>query len=191
MRSITYSRAMIIARLAGRKTMTRRVKTAEECPYGSAGDHLLVKEAAWLWCRLEPNGVTPTGRQKIKYVPEPSVMPVWAATRSKKPEWEPPGHWIGNHAWRYKIPRYMPFWASRWRDEVIAIRREPLRQITEADAVLEGVTPRISNTETGRTSYVEGFKAVWDFIHGTSGPNSWDANPEVWVVTFKPHRTNA
>ena len=33
-------------------------------------------------------------------------------------------------------------------------------------------------------SYTHGFRALWDQINGARA--SWDANPWVWVVAFRP-----
>ena len=94
--------------------------------------------------------------------------------------------------WRPSI--HMPRWASRITLEVTSVRVERLQDITEEDARAEGVEacggfmatsgcwmnygldgPALS---TARDS----FSSLWSSING---PESWDANPFVWVVGFR------
>ncbi|MBA8886107.1 hypothetical protein FHW12_000298 [Dokdonella fugitiva] len=97
--------------------------------------------------------------------------------------------------WKRKIPGiHMPRWASRITLEVTDVRVERLQAISEADAWAEGVehgvdhlpdqaiyaaARRLGTTfEDARPSFV----ALWESINGAC---SWDANPWVWVVSFK------
>lgn len=57
-------------------------------------------------------------------------------------------------------------------------RVERLQDISEADAVSEGVDCIKAQTPTERDAY----RYLWDDINGTG---SWAANPWVWVVEFK------
>jgi hypothetical protein len=78
--------------------------------------------------------------------------------------------------WRPSI--YMPRWASRILLEITDVRVEQLQDISEADAMAEGVSLTDPETET----YYSGFKRLW---HTINGSESWDANPWVWVVEFE------
>ena len=70
----------------------------------------------------------------------------------------------------------MPRALSRITLEITGVRCERLNDISESDAMAEGVA---SNDEsTARMSYAR----LWETI---SGPGSWAANPWVWVVEFK------
>ena len=55
---------------------------------------------------------------------------------------------------------------------ITAIRKERLQDITEADALAEGVAS------------VEEYKALWNRINDRPGLR-WDDNPEVWVISFR------
>ncbi|WP_206688749.1 hypothetical protein, partial [Streptococcus pseudopneumoniae] len=50
---------------------------------------------------------------------------------------------IGNltYQWRKKIGRFLPAWASRIELEITGIRVERLNEISEDDAVTEGILP--------------------------------------------------
>lgn len=73
----------------------------------------------------------------------------------------------------------MPRWASRITLEVESVRVERLQDISEEDAVAEGILPFSSSPSK---IPVMQFQDLWEAING---PGSWDANPCVWVVTFK------
>jgi hypothetical protein len=87
--------------------------------------------------------------------------------------------------WRPSI--HMPRWASRITLEITDVRVERLQAISEADAIAEGI--QLLN---GRYTFnaglhesrsaVESYRWLWESINGTG---SWDANPWVWVISFK------
>ena len=85
-------------------------------------------------------------------------------------------------SWRPSI--HMPRWASRITLEVTGVRVERLQDISEADAIAEGAPAGFweydngEGTETAKESY----ECLWGSING---PESWGANPLVWVVEFK------
>jgi len=85
-----------------------------------------------------------------------------------------------NNSW--KASNYLPVEAARIWLEVTDIRVERLHDISEEDAVREGVDFRnymFSGVQcsTARDS----FMTFWDCIKGL---NAWDKNPWVWVVSF-------
>ena len=108
---------------------------------------------------------------------------------SNSAEW-----WIQNGVFRPSI--YMPRWASRLTLEITEIRVERVQDITEADAIREGVELdewtdyiRDQNGEfTGSISYerdwITPFQKLWDSINAKRG-HGWDVNPWVWVIGFK------
>lgn len=85
----------------------------------------------------------------------------------------------------------MPRWASRITLEITRVRVERLQDISRADAKAEGCHhddpcdhKRQSCDEIGceGPDYRVGFRNLWESING---PDSWDANPWVWVVEFR------
>jgi hypothetical protein len=60
--------------------------------------------------------------------------------------------------------------------EIVAARVERLQDISEADALAEGMQP------TGAKPAVESYRELFEAINGNG---SWDANPWIWVVEFR------
>lgn len=94
----------------------------------------------------------------------------------------------------YKRPSlFMPYEAARIFLEVTNVRAERLQDITEEDAIREGIY-REYNTPHSAPFYkhytrggftilpIESFSSLWESING---PGSWDANPWVFVYEFK------
>jgi hypothetical protein len=73
----------------------------------------------------------------------------------------------------------MPRWACRDVLEIVNIRVERVRDISEADAKAEGVEP---DHETG--GYIDSYMCLWDKLNHSRG-YGWDVNPWVWVIDFK------
>lgn len=82
-------------------------------------------------------------------------------------------------AFKYKPSIFMPRWASRITLEITGIRVERLQEISNKDAIAEGVKYDVSK-EGGWP--VSRYKALWESINGK---DSWEANPFVWVTEFK------
>jgi hypothetical protein len=83
--------------------------------------------------------------------------------------------------WKPSI--FMPRWASRITLEITAVRCERLQDISEADAMADGApwTP-CTYEHPDWTPYRLGYCKLWESING---PDSWSANPWVWVIEFK------
>ena len=87
----------------------------------------------------------------------------------------------------------MPRWASRLRLEVVAARVERLWDIADGDIAAEGFegtweAVRYTDGELSRdlapVSPREQFAAAWDAAYVRRGLG-WQANPFVWVVSFR------
>ncbi len=77
---------------------------------------------------------------------------------------------------------HMPRWASRITLTVTEVRRERLQAIDNADARAEGVDCWPDFVEGRRDPFpVTRYRDLWAALHGME---SWDANPEVVVLTF-------
>ena len=94
------------------------------------------------------------------------------------------GH--GSAIIRWRRSSHMPRWASRINLEVTGVRVERLCSISEADALAEGCCP--FSDDFGSYHARVAFCQLWESIYG---PESWDANPWVWVVEFCIDEQNA
>lgn len=191
-RGILYSAPMVLAKLAGVKTQTRRMLKPQpgkrfmgelrddwewKCPYGEPGDRLWTRET---WAvRRDRDEV------KIRDL-EPKLDGPWYRADGE----EPSGCAGGIGKWRPSI--FMPRWASRLLDEIVSVRVERLQDISEADAKAEGAAWRISpggdlagafEHANAPIGYRNHYREVWE---GINGAGSWKANPWVWAVETKP-----
>lgn len=74
----------------------------------------------------------------------------------------------------------MPRSASRILLEVTGVRVERLQDISEDDANAEGCNlPAIDQDWSQCRRW---YRDLWEQING---PGSWDANPWVWVISFR------
>lgn len=207
-RPILFSGPMVKAILAGRKTQTRRIVSRVSgfgsvrqfnvsitpgydwqfrcrrglwqdvrmeqllgwCPYGQVGDRLWVRETwarsrnNWLYRADAGNGTKPS-----------ELVDDWDWDYSCCDIWRPSIH--------------MPRRAARLFLEVTGVRVERLRDISESNAIAEGATeavnPEYDPSDPGDNlphSHKSVFAELWKKING---PESWDANPWVWVVEFQ------
>jgi hypothetical protein len=203
-RPILFRGPMVRAILSGKKTQTRRVMKPQpdgfnhgvpyvyagvgeekviHCPYGNVGDRLWVRET-WQEVPIGRHrdwpGI-PDGRPRKPSINNPACAIIYRAD----------GEFPGPEIWRPSI--FMPRWASRLEVDITNRRAEPLNEISDEDAMAEGIT------ETGETGDqfkftwygveknfalepAKAFSVLWDSVRE---PGSWDLNPFVWVVTFK------
>lgn len=153
------------------------------CSYGEVGSCLWVRET-WKLHKSNPNGLT-----VAKYavcdgelywrVPDNAAL---KAMGYPKP------------SLRLRPSIHMPRWASRITLEITDIRIERLQAISEADARSEGIAEPLPahgkwcdprRGREGHWSYRKPFAEVWDTINAKRG-YSWESNPWVWVIGFKP-----
>lgn len=212
-RPILFSGPMVRALLAGSKTQTRRVIKDQSigerfshmtedgrahlewlgtpccgtgvwdvpeysaqvaCPYGQPGDRIWVRES-FMPVPLEA-------------APGPSQTP-WSIAYAAGGQTEllAPSSYnptLYNYE-RWTPSIHMPRWASRITLEVTGVRVERLQDISEADALAEGV-PNSLHLSGGRFAR-ENFAHLWWTIHGD---DAWAANPWVWVIEFNQTTPN-
>lgn len=165
-RPILFSAPMVRAILDGRKTQTRRVvklRNGQYMPPSEKADingwRQMLRNCPYgqpgdrLWVRETHFDAKRLNEGRILYRADGDVS---------RFGWTPSIH--------------MPRSASRITLEVTGVRVERLQDISEADAVAEGVV-----WEQGQTA-INVFETLWESINGAG---SWDANPWVWVVEFK------
>jgi hypothetical protein len=86
------------------------------------------------------------------------------------------GTCLSDERWRSSI--HMPRWVSRLTLEIKDVRVERLKDISEEDALQEGV---VSHPVWKRFAISE-FEKLWDPLNAKHG---WDVNPWVWVIEFQ------
>lgn len=77
---------------------------------------------------------------------------------------------------------FMFRWASRITLELTAVRVERVQDISEEDAMAEGVDWQ-ATAGLSRFTAKKLYATLWDSINGKK--HSWASNPWVWVLTFK------
>jgi len=219
-RPILFSGPMVRAILEGKKTQTRRVVNPQpekdsfgfwypsaahkngllyetedslkrwllnsfKCPHGQPGDRLWVRET---WCRSGedlPDGII---YKTDKFSP---LLKMFDDTKAGENAGKLAAKYPRDDKWIPSI--YMPRWASRLTLEVTRARVERLQDISEGNAMAEGVEqcgggwknyrPGADEECWGSTARVS-FATLWDSINVKRG-FGWDANPWVWVVEFE------
>lgn len=222
-RPILFNAEMVRAVLDGTKTVTRRVVKGVDranqmtlkkptktlsgtcthaldaparglCPYGQPGGRLYVRETWWHYRSVEWEAAAYADGS--------------TRTRLDGAHHDEPGKVIDGRPWRaadYDIWRkrpsiHMPRWASRILLEVTEVRVERVQEISEEDALAEGLTETTTvdrSTEGARiggltmgamtcwSSAVGNFQRLWESINGKREGCSWDDNPWCWVVSFR------
>ncbi|CAH2606482.1 Phage-related protein (plasmid) [Rhodovastum atsumiense] len=186
-RPIIFSAPMIKALLDGGKTQTRRLATS---PLARCvpGDRLWVREN--LLQRPMANFLTgePTNAIVAAYAADNGDV-VNDAGFNLAPWWRSGGGLPSIH---------MPRWASRLTLTVTDVRVQRLHDITDADALAEGIEPErycpVSDSaglhacgSAEPTDPVAEYRDLWDRLHGAG---AWDSNPEVAALTFTVERQN-
>jgi hypothetical protein len=84
---------------------------------------------------------------------------------------------------RLRAAMHLPRWASRATiPAVTEVRVERLNDISEADAIAEGVEPWDGRDNSAELSARDAYQILWESLHG---PGSWALNPWVCVVAWK------
>lgn len=215
-RPILFSGSMVRAILDGRKTMTRRVVKpqppttteavqtfhhpdprphfwandgaslldwAQPCPYGEVGDRLYVRET-WQHSNhpfgpYEPDCLV---FYRADYLDDPLGPDLERSRDGIRREWRPSIH--------------MPRSVSRVTLEVTGVRVERLQDISEADAIAEGIRQHDDrNGWVNECTLPDGkrhfdasaygmYCQLWDSLNAARG-YGWNVNPWVWVVEFE------
>ena len=203
---LMFKAPLVRAILEGRKTQTRRVAKPVKhpdlgnlytpgalamgrepqhvidraCPFGQPGDHIYVRETARSCRAYEVQGYPPS---------QWGNKPIWFEA-----DGTPPG---AETAWATKATPaiHLPMFAARIWLEVTGVRVERLQDISEEDAITEGIE-RADNF-FGCTCWkaygepegadvvcpddpIGSFRTLWESTGG-----DWDANPWVWAIDFK------
>lgn len=155
------------------------------CPFGKVGDRLWARESF-------AYTVGPRGKVVLVYRADNAARYALAEDEGEGDlcglgnicaDFEPPT----TRVWKPSI--HMFRWASRILDEIVEIRVERVQDISEEDAIAEGIerdgvefgVPGMEETyaaHSARGAYAK----LWNSINGKG---SWESNPWVWVIVTK------
>jgi hypothetical protein len=138
-------------------------------PRYQVGEVVYRKEAYLIYAYLG-------GQANIKYY-DPNAEVTWLHYPKDNPRKLPNLH-------KKHSPLHLPAWAARDFLQITAVRAERLQEITEADAIAEGIPPfapdgKVQSSTIPRKHYAN----LWNSINKE---NQWASNPWAWVYTFKP-----
>jgi len=178
-----------------------------KCPYGEPGDRLWVRET---WNYNGDRAVWEGGQRRpydeifVKYRAdneervihrEPNDKHGLPKQRNRRAGEDEYAYWdYLTRFWRKWTPAiHMPRDMSRIMLEIVSVRVERLNEISEVDALAEGIDfsqrgeePRVYRDYSQKLHYglspIGSYRTLWESING---PGSWEANEWVWVVEFK------
>ncbi|HHH0020682.1 TPA: hypothetical protein ACPZNJ_004524 [Yersinia enterocolitica] len=164
------------------KTMVRNEMMTITCPLGAVGDQLWVRECFRVHSRAtDVATLVYRASERNSWTEQTRRVPVSDCNRPVSPEkWTPAIH--------------MPRWASRINLLITGVRVERLNDISDADAMSEGIdADRLAESQdhydciadhnmTGRPTAKGYFSSLWQSIYGEE---NWEANPWVWVIEFE------
>jgi hypothetical protein len=183
-RPILFSGEMVRAILEGRKTQTRRVIKPQPncihdnkqmiwqsdewkaCPYGQRRGILIFK-TTWAVAKdydhLKPSQL-------------PKFLNFWSLF-----DGTPRPDWCGKSRPGRFLPKFLYYLMPR--GEIVNVRVERVQDISENDAITEGVNLFLDPFGDVLITAKEEYKELWDSINGKKYP--WSSNPVVWVIEFK------
>lgn len=207
-RPILFSGPMVRALLSGTKTQTRRFIKPQPQHSGFAGRHVLAKDDEGIDLYLHSSTLAAAIRSPYGGAGDCLwVRETWARNANQlsdtrmdislayRADGETRAMDNGcDLPWRPSI--HMPRFASRITLGVTEVRVQRLQDISEEDAVADGIVPHrkggwwweqppagIAGTNHfGAKTEIDAYRALWESING---PGSWDLNPWVWVIEFK------
>lgn len=178
-RPILFSAPMVRAVLSGSKTQTRRS------------------------VRPQPVGLPPDGYRMGDVLQAPNGKPIscpygladgrlWVREAWRADLYDDSTQYRATHpspdGVKWKPSIHMPRLRSRITLEVIGVRVERLQDISEDDAIAEGVrnlslvVEEYGIGEMRAATPSSAYMKLWESING---PGSWNANPWVWVIEFR------
>ncbi len=208
-----FTAPMIRACIEGRKDVTRRtIRGQDEAIFvGAVGDDKS-DPRNWGWyaddgevCTLADGGegetfyrprwqpgdimvARETWARSINNILFRADYPDGTGPQDNTDEWD----WYPHQPNVWKSPLHLPFKDSRYRRLITSVRVERLQDITEEDAIREGVVgeeyleaeERFANTmpggASGRPTPRGWYAELWELING---PGSWALNP--WIVRIE------
>jgi hypothetical protein len=179
-RPILFSAPMVRALLDGSKTQTRRiVKPAPEW----------VGERGVLSYRGKvglPHAVCPHGQPGSRLWVKESIRRGYCGDMNLS-SYDADGFPTKADAWPWKLQTlpsmFCPRGLSRITLEITGVRVERVQDISESDAIAEGVQLLKTQSALDRGVWAHRYAQLWDQINAKRAP--WASNPWVWVLDFR------
>lgn len=210
-RPILFKTDMVNAILEGRKKQTRRVVKVQETQQGL----MMPYNCHGIKGFVDPEQLANSNRAFVQSInPYGSIGDVlwvretWQETIWMHPSDENYGYiykasengqaWASTEEFKWKPSIYMPKAACRLKLKITNVRAERLQDISEQDAIYEGVRQITAHNDKKRhlgwNNYFDSekngfeilfspkksFETLWESING-----NWETNPWVWVVEFE------
>jgi hypothetical protein len=165
------------------------------CPYGRVGDIVYVRETFRTLGHGRRFGV------EINYAADGSDFQACRAFGFNRvldecPDRDDRWRLLNIGKWHPSI--HMPKWAARTWGRITDVRVQRVQDITEDDAIAEGMRPffevyesigfdqRITTGELcADDPHRASFAVLWDELYGTSSDMFWVSNPWVWAITWE------
>lgn len=204
-RPILFSGPMVRAILDGRKTQTRRVikpqpdfiRKSPFVPGGLEDDHgygikIKYEPGDRLWVRETWAAISPDDSEDHSI--DDCTIEYRADTDNPLPNNWPLEDKDDPACGRWRPSIHLPRRFSRIALEITGVRVERVQDISEADALAEGI---IKATKDGNLykyglenwpwrdwhlNYFDAWNQLWESVHG---PDAWQKNQWCWVVEFK------
>ncbi len=212
-RPILFSAPMVRAVLAGTKTQTRRVMSAQPDDDASVtvehfhqtvvdrhGDEQPGPEVFGAWWRDGERGLKCRHGQpgdqlwvRETHAPQPDCWGSWDRWTRGEGGPGPVIHYKASdqRAWvdRWRPSIHMPRWASRITLEIASVRVERLQSISREDALAEGIV-QLRDGGYGLPAgeyyhHSDPSQSYFQLWADINGPGSVEANHWVWVINFK------
>jgi hypothetical protein len=221
---ILYKPEMVRAILSGAKTQTRRLAPVSRLDVriqdsgmvtwgiqfspaqrGTLSSHSGFKGTiahvhnviASQWCRYGTAGDVLVGRESFRAslayeLSKPSTIPVGSAILY---EADGAGDLPGHNAGRLRPSMFMPRWVSRLVSPIVSVRLERLQDISEADALAEGIVVQKGGgfglADTTHYHFSDPRISYWSLWEAINGAGSVDKNPWLWAIEFETPKAAA
>lgn len=202
---------MVRAILNGRKTQTRRVMRQQPNIVAVLSANVLWRDSkAELWrnkeqytrdcCKWKPHDffwvkenfqwIWKEGVRQPASKDEPEGWNIgYVATEGRQEFYDNFEEELSN---RIAPSIHMPRWASRIIREIVAVRAEQLQDISEADAIAEGIR-RVGDgwgddgtiPLCAMSSAANAYARLWNSINEKTPGKAWSDNPWVWVIEWR------
>ena len=164
-------------------------------PLYHPGMRLWVRETCFIYGAWRQHGTQQDGKPAWRFQPDDQRQVVFSQPLYQPQDRTQLAYWRRNSI-------HMPRWASRFTQTITAVRLQRLQEISEADALAEGIV-----SSQRAISPSQAVRCFWDYLNGApnytdprssyaslwekiNGPGSCDADPWIVALTLETGRKN-